>query len=111
MTNIQSAENARLTIDLPTSLHRLIKAHATLSNLSIRDFVITAITKKLDDEEVLEKKMNKKTIAVIRNSIKNEAKLKTFKNSDDAMKWLLSDEKAKNTKIKKPKIKKNREKN
>ena len=103
MTQIQITETARLTIDLPASLHRVIKAHATLNSLSIRDFVITAINKKLDEEEVFEKKMNKTTIATIKNSIKNHAKLKTFKNSDEMMKQLLSDKKLKKSKVVKTK--------
>jgi uncharacterized protein (DUF1778 family) len=98
MTQIQSVENARLTIDLPSSMHRLIKAHASLSNLSIRDFVITAINKKLDGEEVLEKRMNKTTIKTIEHSIKNHDKLKTFKNSDEMMTYLLGSNKTKKTK-------------
>lgn len=92
--------STRLTIDLPSHMHSLIKARASLQNLSIKDFVIKAIEN--DVEEVTEKKeLNQKTINALRYSIKNPHKLKSFTNSADAMKWLLSDEKKVKTKKRK----------
>jgi len=92
--------STRLTIDLPSDMHRLIKAHATLSDLSIKDFVIETIERRFNEEGIVKKEMNSKTIATIKNSIKNHSKLKTFSNSSDAVKWLNSEDK---TKKKKPK--------
>lgn len=97
--------NARLTIDLPLEMHRMIKTHATLSDLSIKDFVIGAIKMRCDEEKSVKKevivkkeeysknKMNAKTIAVIRDSIKNHDKLKTFDNADEMMAYLLAPDK------------------
>ncbi len=96
--------NTRLTIDLPSDMHRLIKARATIEDLSIKDFIIETIEKRFSEEKVSKNQMNAKTIATIRDSIKNHDKLKTFSNSTEAMKWLLSD----NTKVKKSKKKNER---
>lgn len=99
--------NTRLTIDLPSNMHRMVKAHATLSDVSIKDFIIETIEMRFGEEKTAKKdrisknQMNAKTIAVIRDSIKNPHKLKSFKSSGEAMKWLLDDDK-KSTK-KKPK--------
>ena len=96
--------NTRLTIDLPSSMHRMIKAHATLSDLSIKDFIIETIEMRFGEEKTAKKDriskniMNAKTIAVIEDSIKNHDKLKSFNSSAAAMKWLLSDEKPKKKK-------------
>lgn len=83
------SELTRLTIDLPASRHRTIKAMASLNNLSIKDFVIEALDEKLEANGI-SKKPNKKTAAALRSSLKNPKKLKTFKSSDEAMKWLLT---------------------
>ncbi len=99
--------NTRLTIDLPSHMHRMVKAHATLSDVSIKDFIIETIEMRFGEEKTAKKnrisknQMNAKTIAVIENSIKNHDKLKSFSNSADAMKWLLSDEKKVKTKKRK----------
>ena len=105
MTQTQTEfSNTRLTIDLPSSMHRMIKAHATLSDLSIKDFIIETIEMRFNEEKTSKKdrisknQMNAKTIAVIEDSIKNHSKLKSFNNSADAMKWLLSNEKPKKKK-------------
>lgn len=90
--------NTRLTIDVPSDMHRLIKAHATLSDLSIKDYIIETIEERFRKEGIVTKKMNSKTIATIKNSIKNHDKLKTFYSSSDAMKWLLEEEKSKKKK-------------
>lgn len=90
----------RLTIDLPSSMHRMIKAKASLQNMSIKDFVIKAIENDVD-ERAVKKEFNAKTVRTIRHSIKNHDKLKSFDDAESAMKWLLSD----NTKKKKPKKK------
>lgn len=101
--------STRLTIDLPTQMHRLIKAHATLNDRSIKDFIIETIEMRFTEEKITKKdkvsknQMNAKTIAVIEDSIKNHHKLKSFSNSSDAMKWLMSDDKAKKTKKLTPK--------
>ena len=96
--------NTRLTIDLPTHMHRMVKAHATLNDLSMKDFVIETIAMRFGEMKSVKKevysknKMNAKTIAMIKDSIKNHDKLKSFNNADDAMKWLLSDDKPKKSK-------------
>lgn len=93
------ATNTRLTIDLPAHKHRLVKAHATLNDLSIKDFILSMIDKEIGDQESpIKKEMNAKTIATIEHSIKNRNKLKAFNNSADAMKWLTSDDKVKKSK-------------
>ncbi len=97
----QETANTRLTIDLPVAMHRLVKAHASLKNISIKDFVINAISNDLNEEKVSEKQLNKKTIAALRYSIKNPHKLKSFDNSADAMKWLLTPDKTKKKTTKK----------
>jgi hypothetical protein len=84
-------QNTRLTIDLPAGMHRLIKAKASLQNMSIKDFVIRAIENDVDDTPVSKNIPNKKTAAALRYSMKNPQKLKSFKNTDEAMKWLLAD--------------------
>lgn len=83
----------RLTIDLPSDMHRLIKAKASLQKLSIKDFVIRAIENDVDATPVETKELNKKTVAALRYSMKNPQKRKSFKNSGEAMKWLLSEKK------------------
>lgn len=95
----------RLTIDLPSEMHRMIKAHATLSDLTIKDFIIETIGMRFNEEKSLKKtapkkvekfsknKMNAKTIAVISDSIKNHDKLKTFNNADEMMAYLLAPDK------------------
>lgn len=90
----------RLTIDLPSEMHRLIKAKASLQNLTIKELVIRAIENDVDEIPFSKNKPNKKTIAALNYSIRNPDKLKSFKNSNEAMKWLLSDKK-KNIKEKK----------
>lgn len=99
MANTQTeTSNTRLTIDLPSNMHRMIKAHATLSDLSIKDFIIETVEMRFSSEKAIKKdkisknKMNAKTIAVIENSIKNHHKLKSFSNVDEMMKDLLSPE-------------------
>ncbi|MBP7710095.1 MAG: hypothetical protein KA100_03395 [Rickettsiales bacterium] len=91
--------NTRLTIDLPSSMHRMIKAHATLSDLSIKDFIIETIEMRFGEEKTAKKdrvsknKMNAKTIAVIEDSIKNHDKLKSFNSADEMMAYLLAPDK------------------
>lgn len=97
--------HTRLTIDLPSDMHRMIKAHATLSDLTIKDFVIGAIQMRCGEkkpakqkvvakkDEYSKNKMNAKTIAVIRDSIKNHDKLKTFDSADEMMAYLLAPDK------------------
>jgi len=92
---------SRLTLDIPSDLHRTIKAHASLNKLSIKDFMMKLVEKNFHEIERTQKDFNATTIRTIRHSIKNHHKLKTFNISDDAMKWLLED----NTKTKKPKKK------
>lgn len=88
--------NTRLTIDLPSHMHRMVKAHATLSDVSIKDFIIETIEMRFGEEKTAKKdrisknQMNAKTIAVIEDSIKNHAKLKSFNNVDEMMAELLS---------------------
>ena len=81
----------RLTIDLPSEMHRLIKAKASLQNLTIKDFVIRAIKKDADSGLTSKNNPNKKTAAALKSSMKNSDKLKSFKNSDEAMEWLLAE--------------------
>jgi hypothetical protein len=78
---------SRLTVDLPTEIHKIIKLHAALNNLSIRDFVIDAIAEKIEDA----KELNSKTISSIKKSIKNNSKLKSFNDVSSAMNYLLSE--------------------
>lgn len=93
--------NTRLTIDMPTRMHRLVKTHASLSDLTIKDFIIESIKMRFDNEKPVKKnivkkdefsknQMNAKTIAVIEDSIKNHDKLKSFKNVEDMMSYLLA---------------------
>lgn len=79
----------RLTIDLPSEMHRLIKAKASLQNMSIKDFVIRAIENDVDDVPVSKNIPNKKTVAALRYSMKNPHKLKSFKSVDEMMKSLI----------------------
>ncbi|MBU6338756.1 MAG: hypothetical protein KGQ36_02155 [Rickettsiales bacterium] len=91
--------NARLTIDIPVAMHRLVKAHATLNDLSIKDFIIESIEMRFDKAKPAKKTSKKdrvsknvpnaKTVASIKNSIKNYDKLKSFSNVDDMMADLL----------------------
>lgn len=90
--------NTRLTIDIPSSMHRLIKAKASLQNMSIKDFVIKAIENDVDDAPVSKNKPNKKTAAALRYSMRNSHKLKSFDSVEEMMKDLMSF-----TKTKKPK--------
>ena len=106
-------ENTRLTIDLPSSMHRMIKAHATLSDLSIKDFIIETIEMRFDEEDAVKNKekisknqMNAKTIAVIEDSIKNRNKLKSFKGANEMMAYLNAPDSKKINKTKKSKISK-----
>ena len=88
----------RLTVDLPSYVHRFIKTQALLDNLSIKDFIIDAVGKRQNDKKSLKEnkisknQMNAKTIATIRDSIKNHDKLKKFKNAEDMMKYLNAPE-------------------
>lgn len=90
----------RLTIDLPSQMHRLIKAKASLQNMSIKEFVIRAIENDVDDVPVSKNKPNKKTIAALNYSMKNPDKLKSFKNVDEMMTELLKPSKIYKTKKK-----------
>ena len=56
---INTTENARLTIDIPVELHRIIKAHATLENASIKDYVVDALKEKLMKKYMAKKKQMK----------------------------------------------------
>lgn len=101
----------RLTIDLPSDMHRLIKMQASLNDLSIKDFIIETIGQRFDvkkpakKDKISKNQMNAKTIAVIRDSIKNHDKLKRFKNVDEMMEYLNTPEKpsTKKAKLKTPK--------
>lgn len=94
---------AKLTIGIPFELHRIIKAHATLSNSSIKNYVLDALRDKLQHEEKLTKKIsmapikkpqaeqktvNKKVAHLLANA--NKVGKKTFKDVDSTMKYLLS---------------------
>jgi hypothetical protein len=99
--------NTRLTIDLPSHMHRMVKAHATLSDVSIKDFIIETIEMRFGEEKTAKKdrisknQMNAKTIAVIEDSIKNHAKLKSFNSAEEAMADLLAPSKRKKKSAKK----------
>ncbi len=80
---------ARLTVDLPLEIHKVIKIQAALNDLSIKDFVIEAITEKIGEG----RELNDKTIAAIKKSIKNQSKLKSFCDTKSAMNYLLSNKK------------------
>lgn len=86
-------EYTRMTIDVPSSMHRLIKAQASLQNMSIKNFVIKAIENDVGKEMFSDNIPNAKTVAVIRDSIKNHHKLKRFDNVSDFMKYLNGPEK------------------
>ena len=87
--------NTRLTIDLPSDMHRIVKVHASLSNLTIKDFIIEAIDKRLDEDGVSKNVPNKKTVAALRYSMKNAHKLKSFNSVDEMMVDLLAPDKKK----------------
>ncbi len=93
--------NTRLTIDLPSNMHRMVKAHATLSDVSIKDFIIETIEMRFGEEKTAKKdrisknQMNAKTIAVIEDSIRNRDKLKSFNSVDEMMADLLASNKRK----------------
>jgi uncharacterized protein (DUF1778 family) len=91
----ESNNITRLTIDLPSEMHRLIKAKASLQNLSIKDFVIRAIENDVDKVPVEKRQLNEKTISILRQSMKNSHKKKSFNSSQDAMEWLLPTKKVK----------------
>ena len=93
---------AKLTIGIPFELHSIIKAHATLNNSSIKNYVLDALKDKLQQETKLAKISDasvKKTKAKLKQAVnKRVAKLltnadktgkKTFKDVDSAMKFLL----------------------
>jgi hypothetical protein len=89
---------SRLTIDIPTEFHRVIKAHATLESHSIKEYVIDALKKKLQNEaksignskmtaEVkLKKTLSKRTASILSGA--NNAKKITLKDISSAMKYL-----------------------
>ncbi len=80
----------RLTIDLPSSMHRLIKAQASLQNMSIKDFVVRAIENDVDNTPIKTRELNATTIRALRYSIKNPHKGKSPNSLDDMMKDLMS---------------------
>jgi hypothetical protein len=93
-----SAQISRLTIDIPTELHRVIKAHATLESHSIKEYVLDALEQKLKNknksktgaanisEVNLKKTLSKKTAAILAGA--NKAKKVSFKDANSAMKYL-----------------------
>jgi hypothetical protein len=90
---------SRLTIDIPTELHCIIKAHATLESNSIKDYVLDALKKKIQGEakqksgskvtakSKLKKTLSKRTASILSNL--NKAQKVTFKDTDSAMKYLV----------------------
>lgn len=63
-TNIS---NQRVTIDFPFELYRTVRTFAAFHDLSIRDFVLGAVSGELEKNDV---------------KIPNSATLKTFKKTD-----------------------------
>jgi hypothetical protein len=87
--NIQTS---RLTIDIPVEFHRIVKAHATLSSNSIKDYVLDALKEKLKNTSTkttkakLKKTLNKRTASILASA--DKAKKVTFKDTVSAMKYL-----------------------
>ncbi|MSP33487.1 MAG: hypothetical protein EXR06_01125 [Rickettsiales bacterium] len=75
---------ARLTIDLPIALHRILKAHAVLNNSNVKEFVIDAIHTRLAKETDIGNKLNAQTKEVLRKS--KAEKRKIYNNVDEFMK-------------------------
>lgn len=97
MANIQKTQEhkARLTIDLPLELHRLIKARAGLSGVSMKDFTIDALKEHLhEDESKCEfgygHEPNQETVRILRESREDykNGKLKSFNSVEDAFAYL-----------------------
>jgi hypothetical protein len=98
-----SNHDAKLTINIPFELHRIIKTQATLNNSSIKDYVLDALQIKLHYEPKTVKNsaktLTKKTKAAskqilnerVANILTNADKIgkKTFKDVDSVMKYLL----------------------
>lgn len=95
---------AKLTIGIPFELHSIIKAHATLNNSSIKDYVLDALNGKLRQETKLgrisstsvektkiklQQVVNKKVAKVLANADTGKIGKKTFKDIDSTMKYLL----------------------
>ncbi len=95
--------DAKLTINIPFELHRIIKMQATLNNSSIKDYVLDALQIKLHYEpkaiknsaRIPTKKtkakskqiLNKKVSSLLANA--DKIGKKTFKDVDSVMKYLL----------------------
>lgn len=72
---------SRLTVDLPSSVHKKWKAIASLMDLSMKDLVLMSV------EEFLQKKPNKVTEKALKQSMSGK-NLKEFKNIDELFKDL-----------------------
>ncbi len=44
---VEKEENVRITIDLPKSLHKKLKLHAVMNEITIREFVVGLLEKQL----------------------------------------------------------------
>lgn len=95
---------AKLTIGIPFELHSIIKAHATLNNSSIKDYVLDALKGKLQHETKLGKisstsvtktkiklqqVVNKKVAKILADADAGKVAKKTFKDVGSTMKYLL----------------------
>ncbi|HSX04504.1 MAG TPA: hypothetical protein VLG76_07225 [Rhabdochlamydiaceae bacterium] len=72
---------SRLTVDLPSPIHKKWKALASLMDLSMKDLVLMSV------EEFLQKKPNKVTEKALKQSMSGK-NLKKFKNLDELFKDL-----------------------
>lgn len=64
---LSSESNKRVTIDFPTEIYRMAKAFTAFNELSIREFVVNAVSRELTRNKV---------------NIPNEETLKTFAKTD-----------------------------
>ena len=75
----------RLTIDIPTHLHKMVKVNAVLNDMSVKDYIVNALGKEIAEEFASvkkSKKPNKVTLAALKEI---EGKnYKTFSSPDKA---------------------------
>lgn len=81
-------EIARLTIDLPVALHRVLKAHAALNDSNVKEFVIEAIQTRLERECDRGHELNAQTKEILRKSRAGKEKRTRYDSVEDLMKSL-----------------------
>ena len=79
---------ARLTIDLPVALHRVLKAYAVLNDSNVKEFVIEAIQSKLEVEGDIGHKLNNQTRDILKKSKAEKEKRQRFDSAEDYIKSL-----------------------